>query len=497
MKKHIKFLSIFAIVSILFSMLVFNASAASKATIAFSKSTVSVGDSVTVTVTVNPGKTFNAVQYVLAYDESVLKFKSTNSSSEGGSAGAIALAESFGDKTKVSYTFTFSATSPGTCTFKVTDCIYADANGETKFGNASANLTVKDKQLSSNNKLKSLNISGYKLSPAFSSSTTKYTVTVPYETTKVNVTAKTADSDAKVKSVSGNTNLKVGKNSVVVSVQAPNGTVKSYTITVTRLEKGVNSSENNTSSDTPTEENPLETQIAGSAYIIAEKIPESVKLFDGFTATTVQFNGKNIEVAADTNNNFNIYYLKAADSDEYLPYLYDSSLEEFERLKYYSINKNTYIFSQVPSDYSVPSNLYHSNINIGEFSVDCFSDTSSNMHDFYYVYCYYNGAYNLYRYDGVENTLQRAPDLELLNANSIANDEETSFFSRFGSLSANGKTIIICLFIAILGVVALIVLLLVYLFKKLNPRGNDIIFSSLGEDQFDEVNIEASDETQE
>lgn len=85
---------------------------------------------------------------------------------------------------------------------------------------------------SSNNNLSSLSISNGSIN--FNKNTTTYQVTVPYEVTSVSVNAKAEDSKSKV-SISGGSNLKSEETqNVTVRVTAENGSVKTYTIKVTR-----------------------------------------------------------------------------------------------------------------------------------------------------------------------------------------------------------------------------------------------------------------------
>ncbi len=487
MKKIVSLLTAFILV---FSIFSFSANAASRAVISFSKNTVNVGDKVTVNVTINPAEKMYGVQFDLNYNEEVLKYKS---GSGNGGGGKLNVVESPSGTTKYTATFTFTAIKTGTCNISVNDCLWADSNAdEKKFGGASANVTVKDKALSGDARLKSLYLGDAKLSPAFAMARTSYTSDVLYEKTKVNVYATVYDKDAKVTSVSGNDNLKVGKNTVTVVVQAANGTQKKYTITVTRLKKGEKiggeKEEKEEEKDTS-----LQTTVAGTTYTVATEIPKKYQIFSGFEVADAEFNGKKIQVLTDANQTYKIYYLKSADSEELVPYIFDSELEEFEKLKYLTVDKNTYIFSKIPTEFATPSNLYASNVEIKDFSVECLADSNSNMSDFYYVYCFMNGNFGLYRYDNLECTLQRYPDFELTAANEP--EVKDNFISRFISLSTNGKIIIICLFVAVIGVLALIILLIAYLANKSNKK-LDIIPFDYDED-FDDVEVVTSNSKEE
>lgn len=488
MKALKKIVSVLIIIGVLLSALVFSTAAASAPTIHFSANTIEVGNDITVTVNINPDVEMYGVQFYLNYNPSVLKYNSGNGTNND--AGVLDVIESPTGEKSVSYTFSFTALAAGTSDISVTDCVYSvlgdNQSNSVNFGGASARLTVKDPALSSNANLSSLKISGVKLSPSFSASKTKYTAKVAYDTTEVNVTATAADSSAKISSVSGNKDLKVGKNTITVIVEAQNGTTKNYTIVLTRLAEGETLTEEGVTSE-PAETQPLLTTVAGTTYTIISQLPQDI-IFEGFTIEKTTVNGHEIETAVDAEQNFRIFYLKAEASEELLPYLYDQELDEFERLKYIVKDGKLYIFSTVPNDYIVPESLYKTNVNIGDFSIECLTDTNAEMSDFYYLYCYSGGTFNLYRYDSAEGTLQRYPDFKLTAV--LDKEENDNIFTRFSSLSKNGKVIIIALIILILGIIALLVLLIVYLIRKSLNRHDEIILSSMYDD-FDEIREES------
>ncbi len=493
MKKLLKLSICIMSIILILSNCIF-ASVASSATIAFSSNTVAVGDTVSVTVRLNPNVPMYTVNFSLSYDANILKY---NSGASAGGAGVLQMLEVTSGEKSIAYTINFTAIKSGTSNISVTNCSYEKLGNEgaetVNFGGASASLTVKDPALSSNANLSSLKISNATLSPKFSQSKTSYTASVLYETTKLNVTATAADKGAKVVSVEGNSNLKVGKNNVVVTVQAANGTTKKYTIIVTRLAQG-----EKLSTDQPTEELPpeevtdtakLETIIAGTTYIIATEIPEN-KLFKGFSASTATYNETEVAVAVDQNENYKIYYLKAADSEELLPYIYNTELEVFEKLKYLSFGDNIYIFEKFPTDFAIPENYYTTNFKISDYSVDCLANNDDKLADMYYVYCYSNGNYSVYRYDGAENTIQRYPELKLEKVSDVI--VKDNLLSRFASLSLNSKVIVIGILIAVLGALALIVILIISIIRKFKNSSNDILLDDY--EDFDEIYEEEPEE---
>lgn len=84
-----------------------------------------------------------------------------------------------------------------------------------------------------NNLLKSLSISGQKISPAFNKYTQSYTLTVANNISSVTVNAGALSTNAKI-SGRGKKSLSEGKNTLRIKVTAPSGSVRTYTITITR-----------------------------------------------------------------------------------------------------------------------------------------------------------------------------------------------------------------------------------------------------------------------
>ena len=88
-------------------------------------------------------------------------------------------------------------------------------------------------QGSQNNYLKSLSISGVDFKNEFKKTTSDYFVTVDANTNSVVVNAEAEDSSAIV-TIYGNTELQSGKNKIIISVTAVDGSVRNYKIYVTK-----------------------------------------------------------------------------------------------------------------------------------------------------------------------------------------------------------------------------------------------------------------------
>lgn len=491
MNAKIKKLTAAAISAIMiFCCFAVSVSAAATATIAFSNNKPAVNDSVTVTVTVNGSEAMYGTDFSVSYNPSALRFESGDSAAGG--AGVVKVAGTPVGEKKQSYSLKFTAIAAGSSTFKVSGSTYYE-NTEDSIG-AAATMTVADAAKSDNANLKSLSLSKGTLSPAFSASKTAYIVSVANDITEIKVYATAQDSDAKV-SISGESALKVGKNTRTVTVTAPSGAQKTYTITITRAEKEVVSSEPTESSNpdesSEPEPNPCEVSLNGVNYTVLSDI-SGITLPKGFAAAETEYNGATVSVAKDGDSNYTLYYLKSADGASTEPYTFNSGENTFERLQYAVFGDKFYILSEIPADFISPEGYYDTSVKIGDFNVKALASSNSEYTDFYYVYCFYDGGFRIYCYDVRENVLQRAPAFKSVAASEEKEPPESAGFAvRFNSLSGNAKMVVVGLLLAVIAVIALIVLLAVKLIKSKQAALNDdededgVLFRT----DFDEVEV--------
>ena len=493
MKTITKLFSVFSTLILLVTCFALCVSAAnSSAILYFSKNSIGEGDTLTVSVGLNPDVKMSNVSFSLKYDSEVLNFESGDGSLS--SNGVVKVSKSAEGKKDALYKFTFTGLKEGKSAVSVVDCVYTTVdngvNTQKNFVGASAVVSVKGGSSDDSAALESLKLKQADISPAFSESNTSYTAKVSHDVDKIELTATPSDKNAAIE-IEGTDNLKIGENTVTVTVVAQNGKEKTYTIKVTRQQEAEDeneSQETSSSTDEETQETVtttnLKTIVDGKSYTIISNIPPE-NIFKGFEIEKTSVNGYDIDTAIDSGANYRIFYLMPADSKELVPFLYNAQMDAFEEMKYITIEDNTYIFDNLPSDISYPENLYPSNVSIQNFEVECIADTITEMNDFKFVYCFYNGNYGFYRYDTQEGTLQRYPDL---NFDSYTEEDETdNVFSRFGSLSTNGKVIMVALLVVILGILSLLVLLIVYLIRR-SMNKNDDILDYVDED-FDEIQI--------
>lgn len=474
-------LSLTAAVLIIFSCLAFTASADARTTIAFSNNNPKLNEAVTVTVTVSGAEAMYGTEFDVSYNPDVLRFESGDSAAGG--AGVVKIAGLPAGATKQSYTLRFTAIAAGSSTVAISGKTYYNENDDNL--GASAAMTVSDAAKSDNADLKSLSLSKGTLSPKFSAAKTTYTASVANDVTDVKVYATAADGEAKVE-VSGKSALEVGENVRTVTVTAASGAQKTYKITITRAAEGETSEPEQTSEP---ENNPYEATVDGVAYTVATDV-SGIALPKGFSASVAEYNGVEVAVAKDADSNYTVYYLKAADGEAYVPYLLSADGASFEKLKYAQFGDKTYILAEIPEGSTAPDGYYDTFIKIGDFDVKAFASKNEELSDLYYVYCFYDGSFRMYRYDSEENVLQRAPEFKLVTESENKLPQNAGFASRFKSLSSNAKITVIGLLLAALVAVVLIVLLVVRLAKGRQSVDNydfneDMLFRA----DFDNVTV--------
>lgn len=227
---------------------------AASASITSNKTTMKVGETATITVSVDAAAWNVKVSGAASLNEA-------DSSSDG-------------ENTRKTFTTTFKATKAGNYDVNlsgdVTDGATMkpqnisgsvkiqvteetnNANNNTNNNNSNNNTKKEENKLSSDATLKNLGITPNDFS-GFKKTKTSYDVTVPNSTQKINIYAKATDSKATVTGT-GSKTLKIGSNSFSVKVTAEDKkTTKTYTLNITRKEDETEEKTTETTSETSTE----------------------------------------------------------------------------------------------------------------------------------------------------------------------------------------------------------------------------------------------------
>ena len=202
-----------------------------KLVIAFSESTVEVGDTVTVTVTVD-GLSGNVNLSVsgdatLSQDSVSVNNGSASVTATINGEGSIRITATAENMTDTSTSEAYTGATGGTITAVNNSTQTSNTNTEKESNANLSNLGIRPNDFS-----------------GFSPSKLTYDVTVPEDVDSVEVYATAQDTGATISGI-GDQTLEYGVNALNVVVTAEDGTVKTYTINVTR-EGGEENTEENT-----------------------------------------------------------------------------------------------------------------------------------------------------------------------------------------------------------------------------------------------------------
>ncbi len=495
--------------------------AAGKTSIAVSKGTLNIGDTVTVTVRATTESGGSALATMtLSYDAGILEFVSCSASTYGGGGGSVTVPTD-------SFSVTLKAISAGTSslTLSASDGVNFDTNEELEsMEGSSASVTVNNAAsnpgestggntggntggsaggntavLSADNSLKTLSISPGTLSPAFSGSNVNYTATVANDVTSVAVNAVPVNQKATVESVSGNTSLSVGTNDVKIVVKAENGTTATYTIKITRQAAGTTEppvspgAEEPGGAKEPEEDLPTEGEIAvnGSVYKIVSAVPEEVIPAD-FTPVTVNCRGNSYQGLSFNKGTMSLLFLKGAGEEGQL-YIYDETRDTIYDFAKLASPQNYVIPLLAPVDFTVPEQYLQTSFQTAEGrSVTAYQGgDASGFYLFYGVNR--DGTEGWYQYDGEEGTYQRARNAFADTASETESENERYLQEQYNKLSDKYRDLKTSSrnTIAVLGIV---IALLFILILNLVIFGWRKIKMSTGDDDWDSDEDELEEE---
>lgn len=212
-KKILKSIIIIGIIGIM-TLILTNTSDAASLSVKASKSSVSPGESFTVTVTLS-----DAAGPVSATV----------------SGGSGSLAKEWLENSSKSFTCTAGSSGTVTITASGTVGDFATGNDVTVRNSTSVTIVVPTPQ-SDNSNLSSIQIAEGVISPEFSKTVKEYTVNVPYEATKLSIAATPEHSKGTV-TINGNDELKVGENLIEIIVTAEDSSTDKYTIKAIRAKQ--------------------------------------------------------------------------------------------------------------------------------------------------------------------------------------------------------------------------------------------------------------------
>lgn len=379
------------IFSIFLSFLIINKVDASSATISVysSKSTVIVGDTVTVTVKVSSSANLGSWNFDVS--------PSSNLTFVSSSFGGLYVAESassLNTKSKT-YTFKFKAKSSGTGSVSIKNARVLDMDTEKNMSVSAGSTSFKmmtqselESTYSKNNNLSSLKIECYDLE--FNKDTLEYNIDLNFDVTEINIIAEPEDSKSSIDG-DGKVTLSQGMNQIKIVVTAQNGSTKTYIINANVKEL-----------------NPVEVILDGNTYTVVrqkEFLPVASMYYQ---ETTVKINEEDVPAYYNSTVDFTLVGLKDSSGNVNL-YLYkDGQYTLYNEASFNSLG--VYILDMDES--LIPKGYVETKINIGNQEVVAYTKDGYE-YPLIYGLNLENGNKNLYKYDAKENTLQRYETITL------------------------------------------------------------------------------------
>ena len=482
--------------------------AAGSISVSASKTTVKVGDVVTISTSISPGeygvnatltKSSGAFEFVEGdniYSDggtpnNSIKVKAV---SEGSCTFSVRVINAFDDQLKEtsmsSGSVTITATSASSNNDSNSNKDNKDNSGSNTGNDSNANKDNENKEekKSSNASLGLLVISAGTLSPEFSAATKDYTATVDYSCSSLAVTANPADSKASVTSVTGNDSLEVGENTVSVVVTAEDGSTSTYNIVVTR--RAEDDPENADKQD-----NWKKFDINGTEWTMVNDIPEDV-VPEGFEHSKTVIDGLEYNTLHGTFGDITLVYLQSESGNGL--FVYDAAQNaayEFVRIN----SESHFIVVLLPKVDDVPEGYNEISLSIeGKGVATAYQTkgekTDDQTKDFYLVYAMNdNGESGWYTYDSVDGTYMRNE----LSTPTVAQEENDTTKSELVPGIANKYLVLAAILVLIIIILALLLLVVIVKNKKRTANEENDEEDDTKEFDIEENDIEANDDAQE
>ena len=314
-----------------------------------------------------------------------------------------------------SFTVTFSAKKVGSATITVTAVDVADMDTEEAFtGSRSVTINVTgqstkqeidiNKKYSSDNYLKELSIDGYELSPTFNKDTLEYTVSLDYDVEKINVIGKANDTKANVKGL-GEIKVNEGSNNIEIVVTAENGNERVYKINAVVEDK-----------------NPIKVKVDKKEYTVMKKIdPEIIP--NNYHETKITIDDIETTCLYNEVTDYTLVALKDSDGKITL-FIYNAKNGTYEKYKELTFNNNIVLFEKKPN--KVIEGYKKVEITINDEKVVAFQKDKKSSYYLLYGLNIENGNEGWYRYDKIEDSIQRFDDSDI---NQILDDKNKYYIT--------------------------------------------------------------------
>lgn len=480
--------------------------------ISVSSSSVKVGDTVSVTVSVS-GSSLSAYTMYVGYNSGVLQYVSCSGMGNGG-GGSVTIS---GTGSSSSATITFKAISAGTAGVSTSGSEFYSIEGSVlSVAHAGVNITVsggtqtptttesqkpgatteaqkpgatteektsEEEKKSDNSNLVAIGVEPGELDKEFRYDITEYTVKVGLDTKSITVNPEKEDSTAKY-TIEGADDLKPGLNEVKITVVAENGYTKVYTLHVIVGEVL----------------DDVVITIDGKEYKFVTD--GALEAPDEFTPVIIQYKDYELPACQSPNKLLTIVCLQekdaidnsddeaeaedtskedasddSEDTDEVDEveqtiaawFIYDSVEDTFTKYEEFTSSSNRFVVRPLPENKEIPEGYAPVEITLQDKKVTAYHSAYATDPHMYLVYAMnINGSEGFYTYDDLEQTFLRyAPDLlPEPEAATVTDTTTTVYVEKKDNSFFTKKLLAILLIISLLGMILFATIMILQIIKK-------------------------------
>lgn len=385
MKKYIFLISLFLLMP---SIVYANNSATIDIT--SSKENVSVGDTITTTVTINSDTPIGYYSYTLDYNPNKLKLLSASS--------YIVDSPNNNNTKKIKKDFKLKVIDKGTSKISVKSYAITSFSDENKINVKINPVTISTEGListySNNNYLSTLKIDNYKLNPTFNKKTLNYKLNLNSDIEKINIVAK-AESDKASVTGDGEISLLEGENKVEITVTSESGKEKIYTILITVKD-----------------ENPIKVKINDKEYTLVKNI-SALEIPEGYKAVKIKIDSEEVGALYSDITKYTLVGLKDENGNIRL-YIYDEENNTYAPYNEIVFNKISFL----PLETNETLEGYQTyNETINKVDLECYKLSSNSDYCIIYGMNINTGEKGWYSYNKKEESIQKYNN-ELFNVNN-------------------------------------------------------------------------------
>lgn len=349
------------------------------------KSTVIVGDTVTLTITVSSSSNLGSWTFDVVPSSNLTYV----SSSFSGGMYIRDVVDNSSQKSKT-YTFKFKAKSSGNATVSVKNATvygYDESKMSTTLGSKKFTLMTNAElqaTYSKNNYLSDLKVENYKFKQEFNKETLEYDLELENGTESIIVSATKEDSKSTVKGT-GTISLKEGLNVIEITVTAQNGSIRTYTINALVKELS-----------------PISVEVDNNTYSVIRKkeLMPTASLY--YNETTIKINDEEVPAYYNEATNFTLVGLTNSSGNKKL-FIYDNGkFTPYDEVTFNSIS----LYLKEVDTTKIPEGYIVSKLDLGTYSVASYIKEGYE-YPLVYGMNVETGKENFYKYDKEEKTLQR------------------------------------------------------------------------------------------